>query len=401
MVALKKYSFILFSLLFIVSACDYKDNVVEPGSGFVKYIDVQSSDNEITPIDIAQQSDGSLLILANMDLIHPYVLLLNEVGEVMWEESLPEPYYRAAPGLIEQDGTYYFTCFNNDGSTGSFLFEIDIIGQSLTLVKTLEDVTYTLSTSGLSDGGLLLQSYNSDRRQTVLTKYDKAFNKDWQEAYNIFEDLEIPTIFNHVTGKTQALPFLCGEVLDGSNASAYYFNGFNNYNFALTFVNTQNGEATGIVQGNRYEAAISSVNYLGSNNFSLSRFGEDGRNYLMPVTNIDYNTFSQGTELGGDFILHWEDRGIISTSTFKVGDAQVVGFLGNTKSGKLELRIYSLTGELLGYEYLGGNNFVGYGQLVQTSDGGINVLTQTALEDRFFKLALFKFSEDDLNEMID
>ena len=401
MVALKRYSFVLFTLILIITSCDYKDNVVEPGSGFIKYIDVQSSDNEITPIDIAQQSDGSLLILANMDLIHPYVLLLNEVGQVIWEQALPEPYYRAAPGLIKQDENYYFTCFNNDGSTGSFLFKIDIGGQTLSLVKTLEDVTYTLSTSGLKEGGMLLQSYNPDRRQTVLTKYNKAFNKVWQEAYNIFEDLEIPTIFNHVTGKTQPLPFLCGEVSDGESTSAYYFNGFYNYNFALTFVNTQNGEAMGVVQGNRYEAAVSAVNYLGDGNFSLSRFGEDGRNYLLPATKINYNTFSQGTELGGDFILHWEDRGIINTSMFKIGEQQVIGFLGNTKSGKLELRIYSPAGELLGYEYLGGSNFVGYGQLVQTSDGGINILTQTALEDRFFKLALFKFSKDDLNDMID
>ena len=388
-------------LLNVLFSCDYKENKVVPESDFVKYIDLSSANKMISPLDARLDDDGGIIVLCNADITQPYLVKLNDKGELLWETALSSPYYRANANLVYSNNGFYFTCFNNDGSNGSFLFKVNTGSGELTLEKQLEDITYTLATAELPNGGMLLQSYDPDGRKTVLTKYNAAFNEVWQKKFSIYEDLEIPTIFNHVTGRTAPLPFFCGVMMEGGKEKSYYFNGFSNYNLALTFVSTGKGDEQGVVQGNRYEAAISSATNLEGNTFAFSRFSEDGRNYLVASTAVNVNDFSQGTELGGDFVPHWEDRGLIASAKFLIGTTEVVGFIGNTKSGKLELRVYSTEGSYLGSKFLGGTNFIGFGKLLQAADGGVTVIAQTAFEDRFFKLAYFKLSQETLEDILD
>lgn len=399
---LKKHRILIFLFSVLLISCDYKDNEELPEADFVKYIDAQSGDRQISVVDVKQLSDGSMLVLGNIDVNKPYVLKFSEKGEVIWESKLEgTSYFRAVPDLIESNGKYYFTCFDNTGENGTALFEIGEFG-GLSFVKILNKVTYTLSTSGLTGGGMLVQSYDADGRRTILSRYNARFEEQWRERYSIYEDLETPTIYNHVTGRTQPLPFFCREKLDGANPTTYYMNGLVNYNFAMSLINSSNGAQTGSVQGNRYEALISSATYLGNNQFALSRFIEDGKNYLIPNTQITNTSIIQGTLIEGEYIPHWEDRSIVSSAKLVIDGQDVVGFVGNTKSGKLELRLYSLTdNSLLGTTFLGGSNFLGFGKLFQTNDGGVAIVAQTAFEDRFFKLALFKLSPTTLEELID
>lgn len=400
MAVLKRYSVFIF-LLLVLFSCDYKENKVAPEADFVKYIDLSSANKIISPLDARLDTDGGIIVLCNADITQPYVVKLSDKGELLWESELSSPYYRANANLISSNNEFYFTSFNNDGSNGSFLFKVNTGSGELVLNKQLEDITYTLATAELPNGGMLLQSYDPDGRKTVLTKYNAAFNEVWQEKFNIYEDLEIPTIFNHVTGRSAPLPFFCGVMMEGGKEKAYYFNGFSNYNLALTLITTAKGEELGVVQGNRYEAAISSATNIEGNKFAFSRFSEDGRNFLVPSTDVNVSSYSQGTELGGDLIPHWEDRGLITSATFLIGSTEVVGFIGNTKSGKLELRVYSTEGAYLGSKFLGGTNFIGFGKLLQAADGGVTVIAQAAFEDRFFKLAYFKLSQETLADIID
>lgn len=340
--------------------------------------------------------DGSLLVLANLDVVQPYVFKLSQEGEVLWKTLLSQPYYRAAARFIVIDGKVYFTALTTDGTNGSFLLEVDVTTGGVQQIKILEDITYILSVSTVNDG-FIVQSYDSERRRSVITRFDENIEEEWQETYPIYEDLEIPTIYNHVTGRSKPLPFFCGELNDGQG---YYFNGFANYNFGLNFVSAADGEGLGVIQGNRYDAAISGVEINSDGSLALSRFGEDGRNYLTTNLSVSNTDIIQGTEIEGELILGWEDRTIIEIKSLVINDQNVIMYLGSTKSGDLELRIYSEEGLFLANKYLGGSGFVGYGNIESSDDGGIVIVSQSALEDQFYKIGFYKIGPVELEKLM-
>ena len=66
------------------------------------------------------------------------------------------------------------------------------------------------------------------------------------------------------------------------------------------------------------------------------------------------------------------------------------------------MRLYSQAdGSFRGSEFFGSDYFTGHAKFVQTDDGGLAILAQAAIEDRFFKLVIYKFSEESLVELLD
>ncbi|NJK95552.1 MAG: hypothetical protein HC905_12200 [Bacteroidales bacterium] len=54
--------------------------------------------------------------------------------------------------------------------------------------------------------------------------------------------------------------------------SSYFFNGFSNYTFSLSFVNPQDGNQKGTIQGFRYDGGVSSLLPFSGNNYAFTRF---------------------------------------------------------------------------------------------------------------------------------
>ena len=273
---------------------------------------------------------------------------------------------------------------------------------SVSMIKEIANLQYPLAISGLPSGGMLLQSYDAESRRTVVQKFNATFEETWKKRFDIYEDLEDPAIYNHINRNTQPLPFLNGTVTDANGGELYhYFNGFSNYTFANTFID-KNGEETGAILGNRYEALLSSACHLEEGSFAFSRFQQDGTTFLVGRAEVNKTDYTQGTEITGDRVIHWEDRSPVFCGKLVIAGAEYVGFVGNTQSGKVELRLYSSAdGTFKGSKFFGSDFFTGHAKFVQTKDGGLAILAQAAIEDRFFKLVMYKFSEESLGELLD
>lgn len=399
---LKNYNTLLLVALALLFSCDYKDNEVAPASRFVQYIDVQTGDDEILPLSMITTDDGGFLVLGILNQSQPYVIKLNQLGMKAWEYSLPAPYNRPIPELIKVGASYYFVTSNTIGAESSYLFKVDDMSGSVSMEKEIVEVQYPLAISSVPSGGMLLQSYDAEGRRTVIQKFDAAFDQVWRKRFDIYEDLEDPAINNHINRNTQPLPFFNGTVTNASGEELYhYFNGFSNYTFATTFINKQ-GEETGAVLGNRYEALLSAACLISDGVFAFSRFEQDGTSFLVGRAEVSPSEYSQGTQLVGDRVVNWEDRSPVFCGKLTISGVDYIGFVGNTLSGKVELRLYSQDdGSFRGSEFFGSDYFTGHAKFVQTDDGGLAILAQAAIEDKFFKLVIYKFSEESLIELLD
>lgn len=399
---LKSCKSLLILTLLTLFSCDYKDNEVEPVSRFVRYIDVQSGDDKVLPLSMKHTDDGGFLVLGILNRWQPYVIKLNQLGEKVWETTVAHPYVRPIPELIQVDKSYYFVTSNDVGAEVSYLFQIDDVSGSVSMIKELDKVQYPLAISQVSAGGMLLQSYDAEGRRTILQKFDASFNQVWRKRFDIYEDLEDPAINNHINRNTQPLPFFNGTVTNANGDELYhYFNGFSNYTFANTFVDKK-GEETGAVLGNRYEALLSSAYSVGEGVFAFSRFEQDGTTFLVARAEVNKSAYTQGTELAGDRVISWEDRSPVFCGKVTIAGTDYIGFVGNTQSGKVELRLYNQAdGSFKGSKFFGSDYFTGHARFVQTKDGGLAVLAQAAIEDRFFKLVIYKFSEESLSDLLD
>ncbi len=399
---LKNCKTILLVTLLALFSCDYKDNEVEPVSRFVNYVDVQTGDDEILPLSMATTDDGGFLVLGFLNQKQPYVIKLNQFGEKVWEYAVASPYVRPIPELIKVGTSYYFVTSNNVGAESSFLFKVDDGSGNVSMIKEIEEVQYPLAISEVPSGGMLLQSYDAEGRRTVLQKFNASFDQVWRKRFDIYEDLEDPAIYNHINRNTQPLPFFNGTVTNANGEELYhYFNGFSNYTFANTFINKK-GEETGAILGNRYEALLSGACVISDGVFAFSRFEQDGTTFLVGRADVNKSTFTQGTELMGDRVVNWEDRSPVFCGKLTISGAEYIGFVGNTQSGKVELRLYSQAdGSFRGSEFFGSDYFTGHAKFVQTDDGGLAIIAQAAIEDRFFKLVIYKFSEESLVDLLD
>lgn len=398
-----KHYIILVVVLQFILGCDVRDNEFEPEKRFTQVYDDADYDAKYYPLDISQTTDGGYLVLAVKGVWDPYLMKVDELGAKVWEVHLASPYSNPVPKLLKQSsGAHLFFCMNDNGLNQSYLMRIDENSGAVSEVAFFDEITYPLSASVTPDDGFLLQGYNADKRSSTLSKFGAGGNEQWTESYNIFEDLEVPAILYHITRVDPPLPFFCGTLeTEGGIAQSYYFNGFANYNFAMTFVAPGDGTQRGTIQGNRYEAAISSAIQVSGNDFAVSRFEEDGSNFLSPFVTIDPSTFSQSTALEGGLFKEVANKAIIKSDLLGIDGGQYIAYAATSRSGKIILQLYDASsGNFSGSETFGLNQLYQLGEFTQTSDGGLAILGMTTLEGQFDRLVIFKLSKEDLAGLV-
>lgn len=397
------YHIVLVVVLLFAMGCDVRDNEFEPEKRFTKVYDDSDYDANFYPLDISQTTDGGYLVLAVKGVWDPYLMKVDGLGEKVWEIHLTSPYSNPVPKLLKQNsGAHFFFCMNDNGLNQTYLMRVDENAGTVSEVAFLDEITYPLSSSVTPDNGFILQGYNADKRSSTLSKFGSGGNEQWTESYNIFEDLEVPAILYHITRVDPPLPFFCGTLeSQGGTAQSYYFNGFANYNFAMTFVATGDGAQQGTIQGNRYEAAVSSAIQVSGNDFAVSRFEEDGSNFLAPRATIDPTTFSQSTALEGELFKEVANKTIIKSELLDIDGGQYIAYAATSRSGKIILQFYDVVnGNFSGAETFGLNQLYQIGELIQTSDGGLAILGMTTLEGQFDRLVIFKLSKEDLAGLV-
>ena len=276
----------IIGLLF--SACDISDNEIEPDTSFTKVYQNGLSKEAFYPLSITQTADSGFLILAGTDLTTTnfkgtYLLKVDSEGAMAWEQLLEDSYLNPIAGFTLKDGRYQFFCM--DLNLTPQLLAVNHQSGAWEVLNTYPSLEYPLAASPISDGGYLLQSYNREDEQSVLTRINSGNNVVWSEGHDVGTDQGTNVeedITRHLIGTIPPLPFLTGEV-----GSSYFFNGFFNYSFSMVFVNAGDGMATnGVINGSGTEDAISAALQLSGSNYAMARYSFTD-NQLIPDWTLD------------------------------------------------------------------------------------------------------------------
>ena len=261
--------------------------------------------------------------------------------------------------------------------------------------QALGELTYPLAASQIPNG-FLVQSYDRISHKTKLSRLNSNGNISWTSEYEVYEDVEDLIIY-HLTGRKKALPFFTGM----STSGHLFFNGFNNFTFAFTFINPATGEQTGVINGTRYESAVSSVQSVENNKFAMARYNEDGKNVYIPTATISASAVKSAGDFAGNELPELSLYAKVIINRAVINQKNVVFYASDTKNGQIVLFAYDeKSGALLGTKYLGAGNTFEIGGFTLTQDGGIAISGKTYVVGRFSRVCVFKLSKDEVDSMI-
>jgi len=382
--------FVLCTCLGWLQACDIKDNRIEPGERFSRIYDTGEFERAYYAVDVAPTPDSGFIILgaAEVDFSDFYGLYLLKINK----EGLPEWQYLANAnyvhplGLFSDDGNrLQLVCMD---ATGLYPVVLSVAPEP-TLVASYPSVEYPLAFRRLNDGRLAFLAYDRVRRNTVV-----AFSDDTQQPFPVYEDVEA-LLFQHISRRGQQFPFFIGQTATGQ----VFFNGFNNYTLALTFLSAS-GSQTGVVNGTRYEAGISAC-IPKTSGFAIARFSEDGRTYFKPSASIDPLAVNSSSNLGGFLMQELDHKAAVQLLSTNIGGVSVVLYLSSTRNGQITLHAYAAAGEqLLGTRYFGHGNRFEAAAMCRTPDGGLLITGRVWMAGRFARLCAFKLNEEDMRALI-
>jgi len=390
-----QYLFVL--ILFIAFGCDLSNNDVSPTNTFTKIFDDNRFEQEYYPLDIIQTPDNGYLILSEKKsdqsiFTSVHILKIDELGSVLSSVEMEEPFVLPVNGWQKIDGRYFFVCMDANSLTGQ-LVPVTSDGTVENTIP-LYGITYPLAMA-MDGGSLLMLSFNNTDGETVISKVSTSGQISQQMGYTIGSgvDVEKP-IIDHFTRNGNELPFTVGKTPEG----LYFFNGFYKYTFSLVFTNFGE-DPVGVCQGQLSLGGISAVSSLGNNVFGIARFNF-GANYLNPATTISTNSISSSADLGGNIFPEIESNSRVKLLDFDDTEGKWI-YSTNTQSKQVVLYGFDQsTGKILGAQYLGDGNPYTLASAVATSDGGIAILAQTALEGRFPRIAIFKRDAEYLNALL-
>jgi len=392
------FSYLLGCLFFLLMACDIQDNEIKPGLSFTRIYNTHSFDETFYPLDVVQTSDSGYFILAANESWTPYFLKTDQTGAFEWDQKLPEPYVNVMDAFYQVEGQLFIVCMD-ELSLNTNILRISTEGGEPELVFSSNDITYPLSASLTPDGGWLIQSFERESRKTRISKLTSAFSFEWQQDFDILEDKE-EEVIKHLTRSGKRLPFFTGHSQGGGNSGFYYFNGFNNFTISLTFINTNDGSALGVVNGFRDLGYIKAALPLSNGSFALAKHSY-GDNYLLPQAQVATNNILSSNDLESSSFPEIDARAPVKIINTQIINKSVSLYATHTKSNQVILYAYdSEDGSLQDVMYLGENAPYEIGNIKRTSDGGLIVLGKTFVADRFPRLCLFKLTREEIESMV-
>lgn len=392
------YSVMAGFICLTFSACDISENEIEAGISFTKIYNSNSFTANYEPLDVSQLNDSSYLVLAATDQWNAYLLKADLDGQFEWDIRLTEPFVNPLPQLYRHHDELYMVCMD-ELNLGTYILRIDLSGNEPEIVYQNSGITYPLSAQLTSNGEWIIQGYNRESRKTTLSKINSAFNEEWQQEFDILEDVE-EKIIKHLTRTGSRYPFFNGFAQANGNSGYYYFNGFNNYTISLTFVNPSDGETLGVVNGFRDLGYINAAYPLENGNFALSK-NSYGDNYLMPQMSLNERAISSSSDLEANTFPEIDMEAPVMIKPMNIRGRDVILYATHSRSKRIIIYAYdALDGSLLGVEYLGQTSPYEIGNISATADGGLIVLGKTYVAGRFPRVALFKLSADEVQNIV-
>ena len=388
----------VFAFLLQSLGCDIKDNDVEANESFLKVYDNSLFDGSYIPLDVQQTSDEGFMILSGTrikesNFVGIKVLKADAEGNFVSQTDLEANLVHPVYNLIKADAGYFFVCMDAI-SLQAQLVQLDEAGGLLGIVP-LSGIYYPLHVTNLTGDQLILQSYDIENKQTVLSllRMDGTTVKTKAFKIGAGDEVEKP-IIEHFTRTGKQLPFLSGQAYNGK----YYFNGFYNYTFSLVFTDLNADDPSGVAQGQQDDGGISALLPLEESTFAMSRFNF-GDNYILPNTEINTTGVSSSIDMTGFSMPELKEDAKVILERVTVNGQKILIYGSDTKNGQIALIAYDeLSGELKGTKYLGFAFPYEIAGFVQTADEGLAVAALTQVAGRFPRICLFKLSKEELAE---
>ncbi len=385
------------SLVILLSACEIQENIAEPGISFSRVYNSNDFQASFDPLDILHTADSGYLALAATDSWTPYLLKTDQEGKLSWTSSLEEPFVSPLPELYQRNGEVFMLCMN-ELNLSTYILQIGE-GGNTTVVFNDQDLTYPLAASITPDGGWLILAYRKESRKTILCKLTSNYQVEWKKDFDVLEDVE-EQLIRHLSRTGKRLPFFTGYAAGNGNSGFYYFNGFNNFTLALTFVNPADGEPMGLINGFRDSEYINAAVALNSGSFALSK-NSFGDNFFLPSLEVNSRNIASSSELEASSFPEIASDARVIIKKVQVLNRDIHLYATNSKSNRIMLYAYdSEQATLLGVEYLGQTSPYEIGNLRMTSDGGMIILGRTFVAGRFPRLCLFKLSKEEVEAII-
>lgn len=402
-------SFVISILFLSLFACKkHKENKIEPDKEFVSYINTDSIQTDLVPLDIVKTPDEGFLILGSSPsatLFHKtYLLKINKEGKYEWDNYLDDDFLNPVSDILTRNGEYYVFCM--DEATGTHLVKLNASGGRGESAKYWGNILLPLHANFSPDGGYLILSANVGDKYTLFTKVGSSMNTVWSIRHTYDDDYISASIDRHVKKESTPLPFFCGTAMNGTSIVSYYFNAFKGANFSCYFVDPVTGRTGGsytYLGGDRAYAAVRSLLQLDASTFALSWYDRSSIDFLTPrrEINIRVGTPTAVTELGGQKFADMEVNSRIVSKRLTIAGRDVLIYAANTKNKGIGLYAFDAnSGGYLNSKNLSLETPLEMGGIVATSDGGLTIMAKTYVANRFARVCLLKLSEDDLKPLV-
>lgn len=396
-----KRNYQLWSLLLCcwMAACENDPKEVGPEQRFIRVYQHSDFQMSFYPMDLREMPEGGFMVLSRVEIgestlggIH--LLRTDPTGQLLWENTQSGNFTNPLPGMMTRPDGVFFFCMDPFNTT-AYLVKADDASQQALLARSYPDLTFPLASSQTPDGGALMLGYDRERQETTLTRINSGLSVVWQQGYEIQEDVD-GLIFSHLADVNKRLPFFTGTLQGGG----VFFNGFNNFTLSVTFVNAQDGEQTGILNGYRADGAISALHHVQGDRFLLTHFAF-GRNYVVPQASLNTSGIANIADFSiSEFPEIAANNSYSRVQLVEVGGKRIAVLAANARNNQVVLYGFDLeTGDLLGRVFLGYYESFQLGAVQPTRDGGLVVLGNVFLAGRFPRIALYKLAPADLLEL--
>ncbi|WP_026998675.1 hypothetical protein [Eisenibacter elegans] len=386
-------SLALLALWVGLGAC--RKTELTPGESFTVIFDNNEFGGSFLPVDVKQTTDGGYVILGehrldDSNFYGVYVLRTDALGRFLWDYKGEVNQVNPVSELFVVNNEFYFMAM--DGiSLNAQVMKVDSAGASI--VNQVAGVIYPLAMAQINDGFLLV-SYDRLTRSSALTRLNNNFQAAWTQRYDVFEDAE-ERVIGHLTKTRRQFPFFAGAV-----GNSFYVNTFSNFTLSTLFVSPTDGSQQGVLNGFRYDDAISAAVPLNNNTFVMTRYSF-GENFLLPQQAVNLTGVTSTKDLGGNRLVELTPDAKVVAKRLTINSRQVIVLASDTKNSQIVLYAYdAATGQLLGKRFLGFGSPYRVSGYTLTADGGMAVVGTNIVTGRFPRICLFKLSPSDVNGLI-
>ncbi|MCU0390809.1 MAG: hypothetical protein MUE81_06790 [Thermoflexibacter sp.] len=393
----------------LLTACNENTNI-SPSKSFNKIYN-ESSFSDFQAIDVVQTQDEGYIILGTIENSFaeqndvPYILRIDKEGNYLWDTKLDkqlEAYISPIPNLKANQGNYHFFCFKKEGLKPALL-KINDESKKVEEVRVYGQMSGDLAyVSDTQDNGMLLtllsESCNPDNdlqtRNIELFKLSPTFDIQWRNCYpySIF----VPR--DPVSRRVNYNFFINGNF--NASGREYFFTTFLGQDNSTILIFTDH---QGKVQGEaRLPFVINSMAHINNNQFAMTFVKQKDLN-IMSNAVFNLNSQTSPNLIGSTFHeINSQARAITKKMTLANKEVTIIA----STLENIPIRIYAFDAKVTTTDLLRGSLTLGRGNpyeiadVIPSADGGLTIVANTLVGDRFKRIAVLKVSATDTNNFV-